>query len=123
MSSGITKYNTFDHLCKHLQSDVDSILSDFSRYLKEREEDDSIRVHLDVDLVLQNMSALALNRNRQPYKARPTMHTYRKATLTPKVSGGQEGHYNPHFYTSSVRERRPFGRLNEAARMFLKNIS
>lgn len=121
MSPQIKLKNTFDTLCEHLQSDVDSILTDFSHYLH-REDDDSIKVHLDVDLILQKMSALAINRNQTRYRARPTVHTYRKATLTPKISGREDIHYNLHFYAPKIRERRPFGRLNQAAQFFLKNM-
>lgn len=122
MTQSIKAKNTFDTLCKHLQSDVDSILSDFSHYMMHRDDEDAVRVHLDVDLILQKMSALAINRNQNRYRARPTIHTYRKAVLTPKVSGGEEGHYNPHFYTPHNHSRRPFGRLNQAAQFFLRNM-
>ena len=49
------KHETHEELLIRLQKDVDSILDEFHDHLKHREDEDSIRVHFDVDFVISNI--------------------------------------------------------------------
>jgi hypothetical protein len=114
-------------LQQKLQDDVNLILTDLADYLLAEDDEYSTaetKFHLDVDMVLSNMHIPKMVMRRSKRVLRSHAH----ASLIPKANSTEPTrpmpHYNPEFFKSNStgNEKRPFGKLNSAARLVFKNI-
>ncbi len=81
-------------LSQKLQKDVEIILNDFKEFLREREEEEISKVHLDVDLVLNKINAPSYRiqmAKEAKIVERGVLNTHKEASTL----------YNPHFYSNN----------------------
>ncbi len=91
-------------LSKQLQKEVDFILSDLEKYIVDS-DDDSLKIHIDVDLVLENSSARS---HSKEVKHKPKLeNSVKKDNETKSYSAGSEVRvYDCDFHTVSKRKLR-----------------
>jgi hypothetical protein len=114
-------------LRQKLQDDVNIILSDIADYIlanDEESEDGEVKVHFDVDMVLRNMHVP----RRVIRHSKRVLRSQAHGSLIPRSptveSERPMPHYNPEFFKgrSVGNDKRPFGKLNDAARFVFKHI-
>lgn len=114
-------------LSAKLQQDVNVILSDIAEYIFERSDDENeiTHVHFDVDMILRNMH-IPRRVIRQPKaRVRGSMHaSIVNPAPRPVMSKHTIPEYNSEFIHMDKKEtdRRPFGKLNNAARFVFGNM-
>jgi len=100
-------------LCAKLQKDVDVILDDFKEFIRDGEEEE-MKIHLDVDLVLNKLSASSYRIqkiNEQKTLEKKALNTHEKAATL----------YNPEFYSYKVRDKKKtFWKLNQVTKLIFR---
>lgn len=102
-------------LSEKLQNDVNGILTDFKEYIRERDEDEQGKIHFDVDFVLEKMENIHFRKERS-LKKQHVQKAQSSHDESPRV-------YTSEFYSGPLpdRSRRPFGKLNQAARFIFRS--
>jgi len=103
-------YKTTEDLCVKLQEDVNIILTDIRKFMHYNEETEEVlKIHFDVDLVLENMNAKSQRARHEEFVAQT-------------VSDHTEHVYNPDLYSfrTPMQNTPSVNRFNKAAKLFFR---
>jgi len=104
------RHTTTEDLCVKLQEDVNVILSDIREFIHDTEEtEEALKIHFDVDLVLENMNAKSQRARHAEFVAQT-------------VSDHTEHVYNPDLYSfrSPKQHTVSSSKFNRAAKLFFR---
>lgn len=107
-----TEKNSLEILRQNLQKDVNLILSDLEKYIVDS-DDDLLKAHFDVDLVLQQDGKMLNSRNSKSH------FSINRVSVDDKVKNLEHRTYNADFYSIRPQKRlvkNPFEKVNAVAK-------
>lgn len=115
-TENITKKEQLQVLKENLQKDVNLILSDLEQYIVDS-DDDFLRAHFDVDLVL--------NQNFQSAKKKKIHDHFSTSHLKDRNDVARERIYHTDFYSVAPKKKlvkNPFEKVNTVAKMLFSYL-
>lgn len=105
-----THFKTTEDLCVKLQEDINVILTDIREFMHYNEETEEVlKIHFDVDLVLENMNAKSQRAKQEEFVAQT-------------VNDHSEHIYNPDLYSfhRPKQNHNSKSTFNRAAKLFFR---
>lgn len=111
-------------LCRKLQKDVNVILTDFEEYLEDF-DDDSIKVHFDVDMVLTNSFISRRNNKKKREDSLKETNSHTKSSPLNPYNSEERVYNGSDFHSDFIirkTHQRSVSNLGDAVRVLFRSI-